>query len=155
MIREQRSVVIHRPVEEVFAYVIDPRNNAEWNGWIIASEVTTEGPIRVGTEARSIGKFLGKTIEANAVITELVPNQRGSLRTTSGPITLSGSRIVEPVEGGGTRFTQTLDVDFGNVFGHIAEPIVVRAALRQVEADLQTLKDLLESRTEATTPTSH
>jgi hypothetical protein len=75
MIREHRSVVIHYPVEDALAYVIDPRNNAEWHGWIIESVVTTGGPIRVGTEAKSIGKFLGKTVEANAVVAEVVPSR--------------------------------------------------------------------------------
>jgi uncharacterized membrane protein len=144
MPREERSIVINRPVDEVFAYVVDPRNNTMWNSWIVECHVTSDGPVGVGTTCRSVGKFLGKTVEADAVITECVPNERGSIRTTSGPITLTGSRIVEPANGG-TRFTQTLEIDFKGLFGRLAEPLVTRAGIRQLEADLETLKDLLES----------
>lgn len=150
MHKMERSIVINCPVEEVYAYVIDPRNNAEWNGWVIGSIVTSEGPIREGTTFDSTTKFLGKVIQSEAVITEIVPNERGSIRTTTGPITATGSRIVEPVEGG-TKFTQTIEADFGGFFGSVAESLVVRTAIRQFEADLQTLKELLESGTAGST----
>jgi hypothetical protein len=153
MHKMERSIVINRPVEEVFAYVIDPRNNAEWNGWVIESVVTSEGPLREGTTFDSVTKFLGKVIRSEAIITELVPNERGSIRTTTGPITATGSRIVEPVEGG-TKFTQTMEADFGGFFGAIAESLVVRTAIRQNEADLQTLKELLESGAAGSTVTA-
>jgi uncharacterized protein YndB with AHSA1/START domain len=144
MHKMERSIVINRPVDEVFAYTMDPRNNADWNGWVVDTTFTSDGPVTVGTRFSSTVKFLGKTMHSEAEITELVPNQRGSIRTTTGPITATGSRIVEPVEGG-TKFTQTIEADFSGVFGGIAESIVVRSALRQGETDLQTLKDLLES----------
>lgn len=144
MLREQRSIVINRPVDEVFAYVTDPRNNATWNAWIIESVMLDDGPLTVGSEFDSVVAFLGRRIESHAVITELVPNQRSSIRTTTGPIVATGSRIVEPVAGG-TRFTQTLEADVRGAFRGFGEALVIRAAVRQLEADLQTLKELLES----------
>ena len=146
MHRMERSIIINLPVEEVFAYAEDPRNNAEWNAWVLDTAMENDKPIAVGDRFTSTVKFLGKTMHSEAEITEIVPNQRGSIRTTTGPITATGSRIVEPVEGG-TKFTQTMEADFGGVFGGLAESLVVRASLRQGEADLQTLKDLLESGT--------
>lgn len=145
MLQESRSVFINRPIDEVFAYVVDPRNNAMWNGWVIESIVTEGGPPAVGTTFKSKVKFLGRTIDSDAVITELIPNERGTIKTTTGPITAMGSRIVEAVDGG-TRFTQTMEADFRGTFGSIAESVVIRTALRQFETDLETLKDLLESR---------
>jgi uncharacterized membrane protein len=144
MLREKRSIVINRPVDEVFAYVTDPRNNATWNAWIIETVMRDDEPLAVGSEFDTVAAFLGRRIESHAVITELVPNQRGSIRTTTGPVVATGSRIVEPVPGG-TRFTQTLEADVRGAFRGFGEAFVIKAFVRQLEADLQTLKELLES----------
>ena len=77
-------------------------------------------------------------------ITEYEINKRNCIRTVSGPIPATGCRIVEPVEGG-TRFTQITKGEVGGFF-KLAEPLVVRAARRQYETDLATLKDILEAR---------
>jgi hypothetical protein len=143
MITDERSIVIDRPLEEVFAFVTDPHNNALWCGWFIESEVTSNGPIGVGTTFRNVATFLGKRIEADAVVTSWEPNRRSCIRTTSGPILTTGCRSVEAVEGG-TRFAQTIEASPGAFFG-LAEHIVVRLGARQLEADLLMLKELLES----------
>jgi uncharacterized membrane protein len=144
MVREKRSIVIRRPIDEVFAYVSDPRNNAAWNGWVVETTMIGDGPITAGSEFVTSIAFLGRRFESRAVITDLILNQRGSIRTTTGPVVATGTRTVEAVNGG-TRFTQTLEADIRSAFGGIAEALVVRAGVRQMEADLRTLKRLLES----------
>jgi hypothetical protein len=49
-----------------------------------------------------------------------------------------------PDDGGSTRFTQTFEAEVGGFF-RLAQPLVERAISRQTEADMATLKDLLES----------
>jgi uncharacterized protein YndB with AHSA1/START domain len=49
MIKEHGSVIIHRPVEEVFAYVSDPTHSAEWQAQLLEVRKLTDGP--VGLEA--------------------------------------------------------------------------------------------------------
>src|SRR5258708_22075986 len=44
------SIDIQRPVEAVFAYVADPRNDPQWVGAIKEAHVTPEGPPIVGTK---------------------------------------------------------------------------------------------------------
>jgi hypothetical protein len=52
--------------------------------------------------------------------------------------------IFMPVDDGSTRFTQTLEAEVGGFF-KLAEPLVGRAIHRQQEADMATLKDILEN----------
>lgn len=56
-----------------------------------------------------------------------------------------GCYLFEPSDdGGSTRFTQTFEVEVGGFF-RLAEPLVGRTIQRQQEADMATLKDMLEA----------
>lgn len=145
MVHGERSVVIDAPVELVFAVVSDPRLNPAWSNMFLTTELTSPAPMGVGTTFRSTVRILGRRFEADGVITEYDLNRRACVRTTTGPVPTRGCRIVEPVSAG-TRLTQTFEVEIGGFFG-IADPLVVRAGLRQLEADLETLKVLIESGT--------
>ncbi|HEV7187040.1 MAG TPA: SRPBCC family protein [Blastococcus sp.] len=49
----QGEVLIRRPVEEVFDFVADERNEPTYNPGMLVSEKVTEGPIGVGTRFRA------------------------------------------------------------------------------------------------------
>jgi uncharacterized protein YndB with AHSA1/START domain len=143
-IREEHTVVIERPVEEVFAFATDPNNDTLWQSTSLETEQTSEGPVGVGTTFRNTTKFLGRRIESTYEITENDPPHKQCIRITSGPIPGSGCYLFEPTDGGSTRFTQTFEAEVGGFF-RLAEPLVGRAIRRQQEADMATLKDLLEA----------
>jgi hypothetical protein len=48
----ERSIVIDRPVDEVFNFVHEPRNDASWQTTLIESTQVDDGPLRVGTQIR-------------------------------------------------------------------------------------------------------
>ena len=143
-IRQEHSVVINRPVEEVFAFVTDPNNDPLWQSTSLETEQISEGPVDVGATFRNISKFLGRRIESTYEVTENEPPHRQCVRITSGPIPGSGCYLFESADGGSTHFTQTFEAEVGGFF-KLAEPLVGRAIRRQMEADMATLKDLLES----------
>ena len=49
----QGEVFIRRPVEEVFDFVADERNEPTYNPNMVGSELITKGPIGVGTRFRA------------------------------------------------------------------------------------------------------
>lgn len=53
MVKFEESVVIERPLEQVFAFVSDPRNDTEWSEEIAEVRQTSEGPLGVGTSFRT------------------------------------------------------------------------------------------------------
>lgn len=142
MIKVETSVVINRPVEEVFEYMGDPSNNVQWQSGTIESKQTSEGPRGVGTTTQSVTQFLGKRLEFAAEVTEYEPNRRVGFNVTSGPFPFSGTTIFEEVEGG-TKVTLEAEADVSGVF-KLAEPIVARTAQRQFDNNYLTLKDVLE-----------
>ena len=61
------SVVIARPVEEVFAFVTDARNNPQWqaSSGLRRTEQIPEEPVGVGTRITEVWRFMG--IESESV----------------------------------------------------------------------------------------
>ena len=143
MTKIERSIVIDRPVEEVWEFVHDTANNVLWQTTLAASEKLTEGPMDAGTRVREVRHFLGLRIESTWEMTEYEPNRTSAIRGVSGPIPLSGRYRVEAFEGG-TRFTVTGELDAHGFF-KLAEPVFARITSRELEANLGHLKDLLEA----------
>ena len=50
----ERTIVIDKPVEEVFAFLTDPSNDHKWRTHL--KEVSAEGPITVGTRIHKVVK---------------------------------------------------------------------------------------------------
>jgi uncharacterized protein YndB with AHSA1/START domain len=144
MAKLEISTVINRPVEEVFAVVMNPENTPKWNSGSIEGNKTSEGPIGVGTTYRSVRTFLGQRIEGETELTEYEPNRSYATKSKSGPVPVESRVTFERVEGG-TRVTVTLAGEPGGFF-KLAEPLLVKLAKRQFEAALANLKDLMEAR---------
>ena len=143
MTKIERSIVIERPIDEVWEFVHDPTKDAMWQSMLVESQQLTEGPLRVGTRRREVRQFLGLRIEMNLELTEYEPNRRSSLKAVSGPIPLSGSYLLEAVDGA-TRLTAAGELDAHGLF-KLAEPVFARITGRELEANLGHLKDLLEA----------
>jgi carbon monoxide dehydrogenase subunit G len=143
MTKIERSIVIERPVEEVWEFVHDPANDLLWQTTLTESEELTEGPMRVGTRVREVRRFLGVRIETAWEVTEYEPTTRSGIRATSGPIPFSGGYRLEST-GSGTSFNVQGELDAHGVF-KLAEPVFARIAGRELETNLAHLKDLLEA----------
>ena len=143
MAQMEISATIKRPVEDVWAVISNVENNPKWSSAALEAKQTSPGPIGVGTTARFVGKFLGRRIESESVVTEFEANRKYSFESKSGPFPIKGSNTVEQIEGG-TRVTATFDVEPGGFF-KLAEPLVMSMAKRQLQGDLDNLKDLMEA----------
>ncbi|MEV8531452.1 SRPBCC family protein [Streptomyces sp. NPDC051211] len=69
----EATVEIDRPVEEVFAYLADGRNDPEFSPRVQRIEKTPAGPTGVGTVFRSTVKDAGMTTRREFRITAFVP----------------------------------------------------------------------------------
>jgi uncharacterized protein YndB with AHSA1/START domain len=147
MARAEASVVINRPVEEVFEFVTNPKNVLLWHSSTLESEQTSEGPMGVGTTVRSVGQFMGRRMEMTAEVTEYEPNRKIKYKGASGPRSVEASYTFEPVEGGtGISFVGEGETGgfFKRLFG-LVDSIFVRMAQRGMETDFANLKDILEA----------
>ena len=145
MVRIEVSTEIKRPVAEVFKYVIDPSKVTEWNA-IVEENRASETPVRVGTKITSRARFLGRRVDGINEVTELVQNQK-YVQKTDKPFPLTLTNLFSAAADG-TRLTTILEGEPGGFF-KIGEPILVRIAKKQFQAQLDTMKELLEAPTPA------
>lgn len=145
MIKIEESIVVNRPIEEVFAYIADTEKMPQWAAEVVDAKKTSEGPVGVGTTLTIAVKILGRRVENTHEVTMFVPNSKFAFKTTSGPIPSVATESVEAVEGG-TRFSIVAEAEPGGFF-KLAEPIVERMIQRQWGTNIVNLKDLLESQT--------
>ena len=143
MIKNENSVEINKPIEEVFEYVTNIDNLPLWAGPVTEAKQTSEGPVGVGTTQTQVAQLLGRRIESSLEVTEYEPNKKFTTKSTSGPIPIEVHYNFEPVAEG-TRLETVGILDAGGFF-KLAEPLVARTLKRQTEGDFKTLKELLES----------
>jgi uncharacterized membrane protein len=143
MTKIERSIVIDRPVEEVWIYIHDPSKDATWQATLLESEQLTDGPVGVGTRVREVRQFLGVRVEVAWEVTEYEPTSRSSIESVTGPVPFRGSYVLEPVNGG-TKLTVVGELDAHGLF-KLAEPVFARMTGRELESNLGHLKDLLET----------
>ena len=143
MFRLEHSVVIRRPLEQVFEYVTNIENAPKWKSRLLEVRRTSEGPLGVGTTQTSVGQFLVWRPKSQAEITEFEPNRKVGFKTTSGPLSAIGEFIFESVEGG-TRVTLVAGMHPSG-FLRLVGPILARPSQSHLETEFAKLKELLEA----------
>lgn len=141
------TVVVNRPVDEVFAFVTDARNNLLWQAGSGLKEIrqAPDGPVGVGTRITEVRTFMGRTVEDVSEVTEYEPSRKytRSPIKDSGPVK-GGDMLFEPVAEG-TRWTSNVTVQAGGLFA-IAEPLLASTIRKGFEQGMAEAKALLEQR---------
>ena len=113
MIKIEHSVVINRPVEEVFAYATDPANLPQWQ--TSALEARVDGPMQTGATGSIVRKFLGRRMESTVQFDEYEPPRKFALQAKSGPVPFRVRQTYEP-EGAGVRINVVMEGEPGGFF---------------------------------------
>lgn len=142
MFQVQVSIVINRPLEEVFAFLSDLENNLKWRTEMIEAKKTSAGPIGVGTTYRMINNLFGRQIEGEAVVTEYELHWKYATVNKSG-LPIKTQRTFEPVEVG-ARVTFSVETELGGLF-KLAEPLLASIGKRRLAADAAAVKELIET----------
>ncbi len=147
MVKVEISLHINRPVAEVFKYMNDPTKMPEWNS-TIEEATPSETPVKVGTRIRSRLRMLGRTMEGTYEVVELEPNKR-VVNKSDEPFPWKAI-ITFQAENGGTRLVSAAEGELGGFF-KLSEPIFARIVKKQLQAQYETAKELLEAQVPAET----
>jgi steroid delta-isomerase-like uncharacterized protein len=151
MLKVQISREINRPIQEVFAYGTDPATTPDWRPAVLECKSEPPGQVRVGSKIHTVLTFLGHRIEGTAEVTELVPSKK-LVQKTNSPFPLELTFLAEPTRGGTKVTVQAVGEPRG--FFKLAGPVLSRVVRKQGQAELDTMKSLLEARNRPRSATS-
>ena len=98
------SVVIDRPVPDVFQFAADPDNAPLWYVNIKSVAWKTPRPAQMGSRVDFVAHFLGRRLAYTYEFVELVPGRRLTMRTPGPPFPMETTYSWED-ENGATRMT--------------------------------------------------
>ncbi|HET7089877.1 MAG TPA: SRPBCC family protein [Anaerolineae bacterium] len=135
----ENTIVIDRPIEEVFAFVVDLPSIPKWNYYVLSVSLTSPKLGAVGSTYHQIRKndeqdLRISQLELNRLlVVETIPPSRPELRR----------EIKFEAQGDSTRIIDTWQLDMG--VPKLLEPLAANRAKSGVRENLEKLKVLLES----------
>ena len=144
MLKIEQSVLINRPVAEVFAYLTRPEHTPKWQSGMVASAQISDGPMAVGTTFSEVRKMMGRQMEQTMEVTAYRPNRQLSFRSIEAAVPHEAHVTFEAV-GAGTRVSLT-SIARPEGLLRLMAPFIGRRLRKEFVADFERLKQLLESR---------
>jgi len=139
----QNTVTIRRPIEDVFGFLADFENIPTWNYAILRTSKTSPGPVGVGTTYRQIRSLPSRT-EEGFEVTVFQPTSRLEIHGEIGPFTATISYLLAPL-GDATRLTNTVDLKPASGALRLLAPLAAPRVKTAVAANLDALRQLLET----------
>ncbi len=141
MIKVSSSVLINKPVADVFAYTTDPGTASKWQAGVDA--VIPDGPQDVvGSKYTEVRKFMGQEMKSMLQITQYEKNAKWGAKVLSGPVPYEVLQTFV-AEGGGTRLTTEVEGEPKGFFKG-AEGAMKGQLQKSLDEDSQRLKKILE-----------
>ena len=140
MIQYSKSMVINRPIKDVFDYSVDPANTPAWMD--DTPEHAHNGAMKVGSTGRRFVKFMGLKLGGNYEMTAFNPPYKSCFKAISGPLQAKVCQSYEEVDGG-TRFTYEVELE-GRGFYKVLEWLINMEGTSTLEKELKKLKGILD-----------
>ncbi len=102
LIRTKVQTVIHRPVGEVFAYVVEPEALPQWQDDVVRAWSSPSDHLQLGATLHVVtrGRLRHREQHGTLTVTAYRPNQRVILDTAYGPFSKRTHCGFEPLAGG-------------------------------------------------------
>ena len=91
MTKIEHSVVIGRPLKDVWTYVVDPAHNPVWQSPVSEVRPGAAVPLQVGSTFEEVMQFLGRRFDVTWTVTDYEPMSRSGVRMWAGPVPMQGS----------------------------------------------------------------
>lgn len=140
MQRVERTARIGAAPDELFGYVADLDNLAEWQSGVTSARRTSDGDLGVGSTALVTRELMGQRMEAPLAVTEYDPPHRLGIGSEVSGVKAAAIIDLKPVEGQrATDLTFAMEIR-GSLLTTFMEPMIASAAGADIEASLQRLQ---------------
>jgi uncharacterized protein YndB with AHSA1/START domain len=126
--------------EEVFAYVSDLDNLAEWQGGVTAAHRTSDGPMRAGATAEVTRQVMNQRIVAPLLVTAYDPPRRLGIASKVSGVEADATLDLSELDGGAaTDLAFAMEIR-GSGLTSFMEPMIAGAARGDIESSLERLQ---------------
>jgi hypothetical protein len=136
------EIIINRPVEEVFDFVADERNEPRYNPAMVRAELLTPGPVGLGSRFRAEMRTRPRPMVMTTENTGYDRPRRLASTTRLSTMDIQGTLSFDPVHAG-TRMRWSWDLQPRGLL-KLVTPVVARIGRRQERAIWTGLKRVLE-----------
>lgn len=138
------QIVIHRPVDEVFDFVADERNEPRYNPQMRRAEQTSAGPIGAWTTFRAESLSRGRPVEMTITFTDFERPRRLTSLTHLATMDIQGTLTFDPIPEG-TQMRWSWNLEPQGLLKLMA-PLIALIGRRQERTIWTSLKRYLEAR---------
>jgi hypothetical protein len=128
----------------VFPHLAESARRLEWMGALTESEPLTDGPPGAGSRYRDVFLDHGQRIELEAEVARYEPPRYLEVRLRGEGVVATSSQTLEALDGG-TRVIAVIETEYTKRLLRMMAGVVTRHAQARLEADLTTLKELVEA----------
>jgi Polyketide cyclase / dehydrase and lipid transport len=139
----ENTVMIRRPVQDVFAFLADFENIPTWNYAIVETKKTSPGPVGPGSTYRQI-RSVPRRSEEGFEVTVFEPTSRLEIHGDIGPFTATIGYLLAS-EGNGTSLTNVVDLEPPAGPLRLLAPLATSRVKTAVAANLDKLRQILET----------
>ncbi|HVM24311.1 MAG TPA: SRPBCC family protein [Candidatus Limnocylindrales bacterium] len=140
MQRVERTARIPAPPHEVFAYLADLDNVAEWQAGVTSAERTSPGEMSVGATAQVTRQLGGQRVTAPLTVTAYDPPRHLGIGSQVSGVRADATLDLAPSEdGAATDLSFAMEIR-GSGLTAFMEPMIAGAARGDIETSLQRLQ---------------
>ena len=140
MQRVERTARIGAAPEEVFAYLADLDNLAEWQSGIVSARITSPGDVRVGTTAAVTRDLMGQRMETPLTVTAYDPPRGLVIATDVSGVKAAASLDLSPADDGATDLRFAMEIR-GSMLTSFLEPMIAGAAGGEIDASIARIQE--------------
>ena len=143
MITRETSIMIDRPIGQVFAALVDSKNQPKWDTDLLEACITPDGPVGIGTRITEVRKIMGRTSENTGEVIEFEPNVRITRKSVDKSMTVLGT-VTFTATPGGTKVNWKWDLQSKGFYALVGS-MIANTMKKGSENSLLGLKELLEN----------
>lgn len=134
---------IDAPLEEVFAFMTDPKNAPGIYDYVVKTEKVTEGPVQVGTQIKEVKEIRGREITSTLTVLAYTQNDTYAFKNEVNGYTVEYHYTLKPSgEGTTVQFNGILRPK--GIKSFFFKPMFERIIKTEDSDHLDRLKKLLE-----------
>lgn len=144
MIELNSTIMIHRPIKQVFDFVSVTENDFQWQYGTLESARVPADSSGDGAFFRSVGHLMGRRLQGTFEITTCESDKRYGFKSLSGPLRLQTLYTFD-VADGGTKVNVSTQASMVDFFG-TREGVLEKQLRKQLKENLALLKGILETK---------